>query len=413
MENLISIKNISAKQYFYELPDEKIAYFPLEERDQSKLLVYKSDSIIDDKFSNILDHISDKTLMVFNESKVINARLKFFKETGATIEIFCVKPVELEENNISNVLNTHGNCYWQCLVGGMKKWKNKLEPIYIDLNDKNVLKAYIHEIVDEKIIIKFEWEGNETFNDLLIKYGHTPLPPYIKRDDEEDDKNRYQTVFANNYGSVAAPTASLHFSENILNEIEKRKITKAQLTLHVGAGTFLPMKSEWIDQHSMHEEIMECTLENLITILEALHTQKNILAVGTTATRSLESLYWLGIKLINNIEINWDGIGLKQWEAYELQPKNISAFDALSALKEFMVSNQKDKIVTQTQIFMVPGYEFKIVDILQTNFHQPESTLLMLVSAFLGFDKIKEIYKHAIDNNYRFLSYGDCSLLFK
>lgn len=407
-----SYKTLSAKDFYYDLPNDKIAYHPLENRDDSKLLVYKNDTIIDDVFKNFVYFMDEKVCIVFNQSKVINARLKFFKESGAIIELFCIKPFHLEQNDFNRVLMSRHIAYWECLVGGKKKWKNKTEPIYIDLENKNTLKAFIHEEKEESTVIRFEWDSEFTFNELLVQYGLTPLPPYIKRNTDEEDKERYQTVFGNQYGSVAAPTASLHFTPKILLELKEKNITTSYLTLHVGAGTFLPMKDEWVHAHLMHEELIECTLECIESLITAKKNEKKILAVGTTSCRTLESLYWLGVKLITNTGIQWEGIGLKQWEAYEL-PSDISALDALYALKFFLLENNKQSILTQTQILIVPGYEFKLVDILQTNFHQPESTLLMLVSAFLGFDTIKKLYNHALENDYRFLSYGDCTLLFK
>jgi S-adenosylmethionine:tRNA ribosyltransferase-isomerase len=406
-------RDISIKDYTYTLPEERIAKYPLAERDVSKLLVYKEGAITEDVYKNISHHIPENSLLVFNNTRVIEARLLFRKPSGGVIEMLCLEPHE-QYADITTAMSQKESVQWQCLVGGVSKWiQGQVLEKTIKLNDKEIIlkAAYIEKRTDS-FIIELSWSPAElNFAEILHQAGAVPLPPYIKRSAEESDAERYQTVYANIIGSVAAPTAGLHFTENIFNSLKEKNIH----TDHVGAGTFKPVKSETIQDHEMHAEWIDISKKTIENILKNL--DNNIIAVGTTSLRTLESLYWMGVKksLVRSrepVEGNKTSDELLQWEAYNLTEQNIPINEALQALIDYMDENKLESLITKTQILIAPGYLFKIVKGLITNFHQPLSTLLLLVSAFIGNDW-RIVYDHAMKNDFRFLSYGDGCLLWR
>lgn len=392
-------------QYNYNLPDEKIAHYPLSERDSSKLLVYQSGEIIDAEFRNCVDFLPENSLLVFNNTRVIHARIVMHKATGAHIEIFCLEPVtpaNYEENFAS-----HNECTWQCIVGNAKKWKDEILHIDCEIHNKKVkFSAKKLSINETGFCVHFSWTGGFSFSEILEAIGQIPIPPYLNRDSEESDLQQYQTTYAKHEGSVAAPTAGLHFTPAIFEKLEKHNVQRAEVTLHVGAGTFKPVKTELYTDHAMHHEY--CTVPRSLIETLAQHNGARI-AVGTTSVRTLESLYWLGVKLCENSNANIDE--LVQWEAYSL-PQTISLFASMSALLQYCIANDLSELRFFTQIMIVPGYTFRVVTALFTNFHQPQSTLLLLISAFIG-ERWKKLYAHALAHEYRFLSYGDSSLLMR
>jgi S-adenosylmethionine:tRNA ribosyltransferase-isomerase len=410
-----SPKNISIHYYTYSLPEERIAKYPLAERDASKLLVYKEGEIAEDSYKNISHHIPSNSLLIFNNTKVVEARLLFQKPTGGVIEIFCLEPHE-QYADITTAMLQKGKVLWQCLVGGVSKWKTGqlLEKKITQSDREIILYASYIEKRNDSFIIELSWSPTElSFAEVLHYAGAIPLPPYIKRAVEEADSERYQTVYAHFDGSVAAPTAGLHFTDSIFQTLKEKNILTDFVTLHVGAGTFKPVKADTMQEHEMHAEFIDVsrtTIENIVDNLD-----NNIIAVGTTSLRTIESLYWLGVKesLVRSQESgveHYRQLSLSQWEAYELAKENISSKDALLALLHWMDKNKLERLVAKTQILIAPGYEFKIVKGLITNFHQPQSTLLLLVAALIGEDW-KKVYDYALQNDFRFLSYGDGSLL--
>lgn len=398
----INPENIRIEDYSYNLPDNRIAKYPLEQRDQSQLLVYNKGEISKDTFTNIDRYIDSKTTCVFNNTKVIQARLKFFKETGAQIEIFCLEPIEPSDYVLA--FQQTEKITWKCIVGNLKKWKDQdLKQIVSIRNIEIELTASKIETQGNTQIIEFTWNIPEfTFSEIIENIGATPIPPYLKRESETIDKDRYQTVYSKLKGSVAAPTAGLHFTENVLGNLKKKIIGIEEVTLHVGAGTFTPVKSETIDEHEMHTEHFVVRKENI----ENLINSEKIVAVGTTSVRTLESLYWLGVKVLTNPDLD---LHFSQWEAYKLNT-NVSKSDALKALLKYMDNKSIKEFHASTQIMIFPGYSFKMVDYMITNFHQPNSTLLLLIAAFIG-DNWRKVYDFALSNNFRFLSYGDSSIL--
>ena len=410
-------KHISINDYSYHLPDERIAAFPLKERDESKLLVYKDESITEDIYKNIAQHISEDSLLVFNNTKVIQARILFQKQTGGVIEIFCLEPYETN-NEYSLVMGKKAAVRWKCMIGGAGKWKegslqkeitadkNPLENIAVTLT------ATLVEKIPDAYVVELSWQPAEnSFAEVLGIFGDIPLPPYIKRKPETTDKERYQTIYAKHEGSVAAPTAGLHFTSAIFESFEKKNIAKAYVTLHVGAGTFKPVKASNMEGHEMHSEWMEVSIETIEQFLN--HETKNIIAVGTTSLRTIETLYWMGVKTIIYPEITAAALQIYQWDVYEapLGETKYSSIEALKALLQWMKKNRQYRILTPTQILIAPGYQFKIARAIVTNFHQPQSTLLLLVAAAAG-DDWKKMYDYAMENEFRFLSYGDGSLIF-
>lgn len=399
-------KNISIVDYTYALPAERIALHPLMDRDASKLLVYKSGEIKEDVYRNIAQYLSANNLLIFNNTRVINARVLFQKDTGGIIEIFLLEPYNSDH---STALSATGKATWKCMIGGASKWKS--DTLRKELGIGNwVLDAKLIEKLLDAYVVEFTWTPAElSFAEVLENCGEIPLPPYIKRKPGAEDSERYQTIYAEDGGSVAAPTAGLHFTQNIFDRLAEKNIHKDFVTLHVGAGTFRPVKAATMAGHEMHTEWIEIstkTIENLFLSLE-----KGIVAVGTTSLRTLESLYWMGVKTI--LQPGIKQLQLSQWEVYEepLAGNNITAKEALSSLSAWMKKNKYEKLFTQSQILIAPGYSFKIADVLITNFHQPQSTLLLLVAAAVGKDW-RKIYDHAMQYDFRFLSYGDGSLLF-
>lgn len=406
------IPEIKIEDYTYSLPDERIAKYPLQRRDSSKLLVYNKGDIGESLFSSLPSYIPENSLMVFNNTKVVPARLFFQKETGALIEIFCLEPHIPSDYAVS--FGSNSECSWKVIVGNLKKWKKGSLSLYIHDNQATILKeldlkADLVEQVDNSCIVKFSWRGGYPFSQILEMCGQIPIPPYLNRGTEGVDLERYQTLYAKFRGSVAAPTAGLHFTSNVLSELKAKNIDCEEVCLHVGAGTFLPVKSEYISNHLMHSEPFSVTLEFLEKLYSALGRVK-VVSVGTTSTRTLESLYYAGLKCHRSGFQSWKPSVIEQWEPYlnggEIEPK-----ESIKALIEYMQYNKLKILNLRTQIIIVPSYRFRIVDILITNFHQPQSTLLLLISAFVGDDNWKRIYRYALDNNFRFLSYGDSSVL--
>ena len=399
-------KRIQIKDYNYNLPDERIAKYPLENRDMSKLLVYRQGNITQDKFCNLSTYLPKGALMIFNNTKVIQARMFFRKETGAQIEIFLLEPVLPAD--YEQMFQSRKNCSWYCLVGNLKKWKEGELSRIVSFGNKEVIvcvsKGEQHQTGYR---IDFSWNDETiSFAEIIDAMGELPIPPYLNRNTEESDKTTYQTVYSKIKGSVAAPTAGLHFTERVLNSIDNAGIIRDELTLHVGAGTFKPVKSEEISGHDMHSEsvvVKRSTLDRLI------EHKAEAIAVGTTSVRTLESLYYLGVKVVNNPGIHEDELHVNQWEPYDLQT-DIAPLDSLIALAAWMDSHGLTVLCASTQIIIAPGYDYKIVKMLVTNFHQPQSTLLLLVSAFVK-GNWRSIYDYAIDNDFRFLSYGDSSLI--
>lgn len=413
MENtdqlLEKVTGISINDFAYELPNEKIAKYPLAERDESKLLVWKNGRILDEHFSHLPMHLPANSLLVFNNTKVIRARLHFLKETGARIEIFCLDPVDPSDYQIA--FQTTHSCVWKCMIGNQKKWKGEklVKHLFIDETEVELTAEQI-DFNHNKSLIRFSWNNPSIeFSRIIENAGSLPIPPYLNRETEQSDLERYQTVYSKIKGSVAAPTAGLHFTDKVFDHLKNEGHELAELTLHVGAGTFQPVKSETISGHEMHAEHFYIRRDFLQKLLN--HKGKTI-AVGTTSVRTLESMYWLGVQALNNLNINIEDLKVSQWEAYEKADAPVSKHEALQALITLLDKTNNDFLSASTQIIIVPGYTFRITDGLITNFHQPQSTLLLLISAYLG-DQWKTIYEHALANNYRFLSYGDSNLYLK
>ena len=400
------IPEIHIEDYNYSLPDEKIAKYPLAQRDASKLLCYKDGHPAMHKFSDIADLLPEGSLMVFNDTKVVPARLHFQRSTGAHIEIFCLEPLQPEE--YVTMFAVTDRCRWKCIVGNVKRWKNDTLSLFnpenaADVSEMN-LRADLVERCGETSVVEFSWDNGAPFSKVLEVCGSVPIPPYLNRDTEDIDLERYQTLYARFRGSVAAPTAGLHFTENVLESIQKKEISLEKVCLHVGAGTFLPVKSSLVSEHTMHREPFVVSL----AFLEKLIAKKGkLIAVGTTSVRTLESLYYVGVKCIETGSPQ----DVNQWDPYERE-YTYTFEDALKALTGYMKSKSMDSIQLGTRIIIVPGFRFKVVDVLVTNFHQPQSTLLLLISAFVDGDW-KNIYDYALANDVRFLSYGDSSLLFR
>lgn len=403
-------KNLSIADFTYDLPPERIAKYPLEERDNSKLLVYKSGRITASNYKKLDAFLPEETLLVFNNTKVVEARLLFQKPTGGVIEIFCLEPSD-QYSDITSAMLQKEKVSWKCLVGGASKWKHgmKLQKVINENGKTFILEAAIAGRLTDFFIIELSWQPEElSFAEILHVAGFIPLPPYLHRDMEEDDKNRYQTIYAKHDGSVAAPTAGLHFTETVFEKLAAKNIQKEFVTLHVGAGTFKPVKAKTMNKHEMHAEFIDVSTEAIENLLFC--ADKTIVAVGTTSLRTIESLYWMGVKVTKNPEVAVDEITIRQWEPYEMEPANIAVKDALNNLLVWMAKKELKRILTKTQILIAPGYQLMIAKGIITNFHQPQSTLLLLVSAIVG-EEWKSIYQYAMDNDFRFLSYGDGCLL--
>ena len=406
---LEKVTGISISDYAYDLPDEKIAKYPLDERDQSKLLVWKNGLIQDSQFGNLPEFLPANSLLIFNNTKVIRARLHFQKETGAKIELFCLDPVDPSDYQIA--FQTTQSCVWKCMIGNQKKWKGDRLRKIITIDETEIeLCAEQTDPENNKSLIRFSWNNPDFEFSRIIEYaGSLPIPPYLNRETEQSDLERYQTVYSKIKGSVAAPTAGLHFTEKVFSHLTDDGHEMAELTLHVGAGTFQPVKSEILSGHEMHSEHLYISRDFLKKLIG--HSGKKI-AVGTTSVRTLESLYWLGLQAHQNPEISISDLKVTQWEAYQAETSSIEANNALQALIQLLERNQTEYLSASTQIIIAPGYQFRIVDGLITNFHQPQSTLLLLISAYLG-EEWRTTYNHALANNYRFLSYGDSNLYLK
>lgn len=399
-------KHIRISDYDYPLPDERIAKFPLPERDSSKLLVYRHGEVSEDRFTSLPQYLKPGMLMVFNNTKVIQARLHFRKETGALIEVFCLEPYS-PADYAQNFQQTE-TCSWLCMIGNLKKWKEGVLRKEMTVNGRDlVLCAERGEAVGTSHAVRFSWnDSTVTFSDILECMGELPIPPYLNRETQESDKKTYQTVYSKIKGSVAAPTAGLHFTERVLSALDNAGIEREELTLHVGAGTFKPVKSEEIEGHDMHTEyisVRRSTIEKLIA-----HNGEAV-AVGTTSVRTLESLYYIGLKLEKNMELSEEGLHVNQWEPYE-EASGLSTVRALQNIVDWLDRHGIETLHTSTQIIIAPGYKYHIVKAMVTNFHQPKSTLLLLVSAFVNGDWHR-IYDYALSHDFRFLSYGDSSLL--
>ncbi len=400
-------RHIHISDYTYPLPDERIAKFPLAERDQSKLLVYRHGQVTEDLFLNLPDYLPKGALMVFNNTKVIQARLHFRKETGALIEVFLLEPaapVDYEQ-----IFQMRGRCAWYCLVGNLKKWKEGCLTRTITVGGSELqLTATRGAQHGTGYRVDFAWTGDASFADVLEAIGELPIPPYLNRATEESDKTTYQTVYSKIKGSVAAPTAGLHFTDRVLRALDAHGLDRDELTLHVGAGTFKPVKSAEIEGHEMHTEYISVRRE---TIEKLLRHDCMAIAVGTTSVRTLESLYYMGLKVMANPDAAEQELHVNQWEPYdEVEGSRPVVSDALQALLQWMERNDLQVLHSSTQIIIAPGYDYKIVRMLVTNFHQPQSTLLLLVSAFVKGDW-RRIYDYALAHGFRFLSYGDSSLL--
>lgn len=393
--------DIAIKDFDYDLPSERIAKFPLEERDKAKLLVLNKEVIQEKTFFELPDLLDKDSLLIFNETKVVHARLFFQKTTGSIIEIFCLEPTS--PNEIQIAMAQKGEGYWLCFIGNNKKWKEDYLSKAIIHNGKEInLRAKRESQKDNAWIVKFTWTKEYSFAEVLSIMGVIPLPPYLNRQATNEDNEDYQTIYAKQEGSVAAPTAGLHFTEKTFEDLKKKKIASNFITLHVGAGTFKPVSSELIIDHVMHAEKVAIPKQVIQNLIE--HLDKKIICVGTTSVRTIESLYWHGVKLIDNKNEDIE-IDISQWEPYQKE-ENITPRQALEAILDRMNRENVDLLCGQTQIIIAPTYKYRIVKAVVTNFHQPKSTLLLLVSALIG-DKWKDCYKFALENNFRFLSFGD------
>jgi S-adenosylmethionine:tRNA ribosyltransferase-isomerase len=398
---------LSISDFGYDLPDEKIARYPLDQRDQSKLLVWKAGRMEEGYYSGLAGFLPADSLVVFNNSRVVEARILFQKNSGGQIEIFCLEP-HSSYNSIAKAMMQTGRILWTCLIGGASKWKHG-QVLMKEIGETRLEARFIEKRKDD-FVVEFSWTPDVLpFATVLHQLGSIPLPPYLKREAEISDAERYQTVYARESGSVAAPTAGLHFNEKLFRSLSDKGIQAIYCTLHVGAGTFMPVKSEKISDHHMHEEFIEVTEEFLETLISKIH--EPVIAVGTTSLRTLETLYWLGLKVSLHKNISASKLFLDQWFPYH-QPAGVPSEEALKHLLEWVRREPGKKLITKTQLFIVPGYRFNIVRGLITNFHQPHSTLLLLVAALVG-PMWKSVYTWALEHDYRFLSYGDgCLFLF-
>ncbi|HVN59534.1 MAG TPA: S-adenosylmethionine:tRNA ribosyltransferase-isomerase [Bacteroidales bacterium] len=400
--------DIIPPEYYYDLPAGRIAQHPLGERDSSRLLVYRNNSIQSSIFRCLADFIPAGSLLVFNNTKVIRARLIFRKASGTRIEVFCLEPLDPSEYSVA--FTTKSPVEWKCLVGNLKRWRDGvLETSLVKDGREIFLRAERISKSDETFRIRFSWNDKDSsFGDIIELTGHVPLPPYISREDEAGDASAYQTIYARVKGSVAAPTAGLHFTPTVFDNLKKNNIRKTELTLHVGAGTFQPVKAGNLSEHVMHTEHFFVSRPALEEIIE---NAGKIIAVGTTSVRTLESLYWLGVKVKNNLNAGLSYLTIGQWEPYESEP-GLKGTEALGELLSWMRKNNLQEIKAPTRLLIAPGYRFRVIDGMITNFHQPGSTLLLLVSAWTN-NRWKEIYDYALANDFRFLSYGDSSILLK
>lgn len=389
-------KEIKIEEYNYPLPEDRIAKYPLETRDASKLLRLHEGTLTEMQFRDIPEFLPTDSLLIFNETKVVQARLMFRKETGARIEVFILEPYY---RDIQEAFQSNKPQLWKCFVGNAKKWKSGT--LFMDIEQGLRLEARKVDMVDNTFILEISWNTEQSFSEVLLRAGEIPLPPYLKREAEPSDRKRYQTVFAKNDGSVAAPTAGLHFTPTIINTLKQKGIASESVTLHVGAGTFKPVVEEKIGNHDMHNEKIAISLNTLQGLLKK--SARRFTPVGTTSVRTMESLYWYAIKIQEEgKDADFD---IDQWFPYR-EHQNISREKALETVIDALISKNREQLTGQTRLMIVPGYEFKMADAMFTNFHQPKSTLLLLVSAFVG-SQWKEAYRFALENGFRFLSYGD------
>ncbi len=410
--NIEEIKDIRIEDFDYPLPDERIAKHPLADRDSCKLLEYRDGVLTHHTFRELPDLLPEDSLLVMNNTRVINARMEFFRQSGARIEIFLLEP--LDPRDYAVAFQTRRSCKWQCMVGNLKKWKDDYLEKEVEIEGRKVtLKAFRHEALPGNAHnVEFEWDDDGvTFASIVEAAGNIPIPPYLNRKTEESDSTDYQTVYSRIRGSVAAPTAGLHFTPELLESIRKKGIETLEVTLHVGAGTFQPVKSEDIGGHPMHRESFEVDIDLVRKLREALESGRKVIAVGTTTVRTLESLPF--ILRVKGKEPRVKEVG--QWEAYADQASAVDTVDALRAIEEYMEKEGTDRLSASTSIMIAPGFRWRIVDGMVTNFHQPQSTLLLLVSSLLDGDNLtdpawRKIYREALDNGYRFLSYGDACL---
>lgn len=397
-------RNISIADYDYPLPDERIAKFPLAERDQSKLLVYRGGEIAESQFFHLSELLPEGAMLLFNNTKVIHARLFFRKPTGSVIEIFCLEPHAMA---VSQAFEQRQQCTWLCFIGNNKKWKEGPLKREFTIQDSTFkIEATRREAVGNAWLVEFRWTGAISFAELIDNVGVIPLPPYLHRDAEESDKTRYQTVYAHHEGSVAAPTAGLHFTDRLLNELQTKGFKTEYITLHVGAGTFKPVSTDTIGEHEMHVEKVQISRTDLENIIAQLG--QPIIPVGTTTVRTLESVYWFGVQLNANPDL--EAMHVRQWDPYELETAAISTEQSYSNVIRWMDRNGIEHLDGDTQLLIAPGYKYRVINGLITNFHQPKSTLLLLVSALIG-DDWHRCYRYALDHDFRFLSYGDSCLL--
>ncbi len=399
-------KHIKIEDYNYSLPNERIAKFPISRRDHSKLLIYNKGNISQDFFYNLPNYLPSDTLLVFNNTRVIQARLHFRKATGALIEVFLLEPAA--PTDYEQIFQARGHCSWYCIIGNLKKWKESILQKDFNIHGKEVtLTVSRLEAFQTSHKVYFEWNDSSiSFAEIIDAVGELPIPPYLNRNTEESDKITYQTVYSKIKGSVAAPTAGLHFTHDVLDAIDRKQILREEITLHVGAGTFKPVKSKEIEGHTMHTEFF-CVKNS--TIKKLIDHHASAIAVGTTSVRTLESLYYIGCKLAENPDCPLEMLHVEQWEPYE-EHYQLSPVEALQKIMDYLDRNCLQVLQANTQIIIAPGYDYKIVKMLITNFHQPQSTLLLLVSAFVKGDW-RRIYDYALANDFRFLSYGDSSLL--
>ena len=404
------IRDLRIADYDYDLPDERIAKHPLAQREQCKLLYYKGGDIQERQFWEVPALLPEQSTLIYNNTRVINARLRFRKETGSTIEIFCLEPVA--PRDYEQIFQTTGHCVWQCLVGNSKRWKQGALAQKVDIDGREVtLTATRGEQRGNAWEISFDWDKgvNCTFADVLGAIGEIPIPPYLNRGTEQSDSTDYQTVYSHIDGSVAAPTAGLHFTHEVLADCDKRGIRRREITLHVGAGTFQPVKSEHIGDHPMHYEFISVPRD---VILDIINAPGPIIAVGTTSVRTLESLYYIGQILEDNPDADEEALTVTQWMPYTT-PCQISTQQALQNIVDYLDRHHADAYMGSTQLMIAPGFEYRIVSGMVTNFHQPQSTLLLLVAAFVGNDQWRGMYDYAMDHGFRFLSYGDAQLLLR
>lgn len=406
----MTTKEIRIADYNYDLPDSRIAKYPLTERDQSKLLIYRGNengdkgTVTEDHFYNLPDYLPKGALMVFNNTKVIQARLRFQKQTGATIEVFLLEPYA--PRDYEQVFQMRGHCEWVCMIGNLKRWKEGELSLNVEGQQPFALRANRRGEEGTGFVVEFDWDGGLSFAEVLDLLGELPIPPYLNRKTEASDLKTYQTVYSKIKGSVAAPTAGLHFTDRVLRALDEAGVEREELTLHVGAGTFKPVKSEQIAEHEMHSEFIAVKRE---TIQRLIAHGGHAIAVGTTSVRTLESLYYIGRKLQDNLDASEDDLHVNQWEPYD-DTTELPVVDALGNILAYLERHNLPALHTSTQIIIAPGYKYHIVQMMVTNFHQPQSTLLLLVSAFVRGDW-HTIYDYALAHDFRFLSYGDSSLL--